>query len=151
MSYEQGISTIGVTMEKEQALSDARDIIRERGAPVIIRLHEEQKITRDRFNTIKKRDTTQTPGITFYAFPIIYNPTAKQREAAGIREVTQVLIKTATLDWNDNGFTMKILKDIDSIRATVIIDGAKYEIRDKQLDSQYQDTCLYVHLGLNRS
>jgi len=150
MSYEQPMSTLGVIMEKEQALNDARNIIRERGAPVIIRLHEEQKITRDRFNTIKKRDTTQTPGITFYAFPVIYNPTAKQREDAGIREATQLLIKTAVLDWTDNGFTVDTLKDIDSIRATVIIGGAKYEIRDKQLDSQYQDTFLYIHLGLNR-
>ena len=150
MSYEQPVSILGTNMEKNQALADARNIIREQGALVTIRLHEEGKITRDSFNTIINRDTTQTPGITFYAFPIIFNPTAKQLADAGIREQTEVLIKTALLDWVDNGFTMDTLKEIDSIRATVIIDNAKYEIKDKQLDSQYQDTFLYVHLGLNR-
>jgi len=150
MSFEQSISTIGITLEKEQALKDAQYFIRERGGPVLIRLHEEQKITRDKFNSVKNRDIVQTPGITFYAFPIIFNPTTKQLDAAGIREVTQVLIKTAVQDWLDNGFTMNTLKDINSIRATIIIDGEKYEIKDKQFDSQYQDTFLYIHLGLNK-
>ena len=144
------ISTVGLEHEKDQALIDARDIIRERGQIIKIRLHVEGKIERDEFNTIIKKDTTQTPGIDFYSFPVIYNPTDKQLEEAGIREKTQVLVKTAVQDWIDNDFTVDTLKDIDSIRATVIIGGAKYEIRDKNLDSQYQDTFLYIHLGLNR-
>lgn len=144
------ISTLGTQLERDQALIDARDIIMERGQTVTVRLHEEQKIERDKFNSIKKRDISQTLGFSMYAFPVIYNPTQKQSEDAGIREKTQVIIKTAVLDWTDNGFTISTLKDINSIRATVIISGAKYEIVDKQLDSQYEDTFLYIHLGLNR-
>jgi hypothetical protein len=45
---------------------------------------------------------------------------------------------------------METLKQPDSIRATVIIEGAKYEIRDKVLESQIGDTFLYVLLGLNK-
>jgi len=147
---DPAIATIGITHEQELSLIDARDIIRERGQIVIIRLHEEQKITRDRFNSIKKRDTTTTPGINFYAFPIIYNPTDKQLETSGLREKTEVIIKTSVLDWTNAGFTVATLKDINLIRATVIIAGSKYEIKDKQLDSQFGDTFLYIHLGLNR-
>lgn len=150
MSYEQPVATIGLSQEQEQALYDARNVIRELGLPVLIRLHEEQKITRDKFNSIKKRNIIQTPGITFYAFPVVFNPTIKQLDDAGIKEQTQVLIKTAVQDWIDNGFTVNTLKNINSIRATVIISDAKYEIRDKNLDSQYGDTFLYIHLGLNR-
>lgn len=144
------ISTVGLEHERDQALIDARDIIRERGQVVKIRLHVEGKIERDEFNTIIKRDVVQTPGIDFYSFPVIFNPTDKQLEEAGIREKTEVLIKTSMLDWTDAGYTLDTLKDIDSVRATVIIGGAKYEIRDKALDSQYGDTYLYIHLGLNR-
>lgn len=146
---DQAVSDIGTTHEKEHALLDARDIIRERGHAVTVRLHDEGNVSRDRLGSIKQR-ATATPDLSFYAFPIIYNPTDKQREKAGLREQTQVLIKTAVQDWVDNGFTVDTLAAIDSIRATIIIKGAKYEIRDKQLDSQYGDTFLYIHLGLNR-
>ncbi len=138
-----------ITLTTNCALQDARDIIKEWGKTITIRLHEEQKITRDKFNSIKNR-TSQTPDRTFYSYPITYNPTDKEADRAGLRERTQVMAKTAMLDWNDAGFTMETLKDINSIRATVIIAGAKYEIRDKVLESQFGDTYLYVLLGLNR-
>jgi len=148
LSFEQPISSLGITGEKNCALADAQHFIRERGAPVIIRLQTESNVTRDRYGSIKKR--TSPGDLTFYAFPIIYSPTVKQLEEAGIREITDVLIKTAVMDWNDAGYTMDTLRVIDSIRATVIINNSKYEIKSKQLDSQYSDTFLYIHLGLNR-
>lgn len=144
------ISVIGVQLEKENALKDAQTIIKLRGAPILVRLYEEPTVERDRYNSIKKRNSNSVPGFTLYSYPIIYNPTEKQREAAGIREVTQVLIKTSVQSWIDNGYTVETLNEIDSIRATIIMRGIKYEIKDKQLDSQYQDTFLYIHLGLNR-
>lgn len=147
---DPAISDIGVALETDHALRDARDIIRERGKLIEIRLHQEQKITRDKFNSIKNRGTGTTPELPFYAYPITFNPTDKEIDAAGLRERTQVLVKTAMLDWNDAGYTMETLKQPDSIRATVIISGVKYEIRDKVLESQMGDTFLYVLLGLNK-
>ena len=150
MIIKQPVSDVGTDMEKCLAMSDARNLLRDRGKCIIIRLHEEDTIIRDDFGAIIKR----IPGVSvdkyFYVFPIIYNPTVKQVEDAGLKEQTQVLIKTAVLDWQENGFDLITLEEIDLIRATVIINGAKYEIKDKQFDSQYQDTFLYVHLGLNR-
>lgn len=144
------IATIGIQHEKELALIDARDYCWERGKQIKLRLHEEQTITRDRFGSIKKRDLAASPELTFYAYPITFNPTDKQMEESGIREKTQVIAYTAMLDWTDAGYTLTTLKDLDSIRMTVIIESAKYEIRDKALNSQFSDTYLYVVLGLNR-
>lgn len=144
------VSDIAMDMNTQMALIDARDIIRELGQQITVQLFEESTVERDKFNSVKKKDLTTTPGITFYAFPIIYNPTDKQLEDSGMREKTHVLIKTAVLDWTDNDFTVDTLKAINSIRANIIIKGAKYEIVTKQLDSQYRETYLYIHLGLNR-
>lgn len=147
---QPAISSIGITHEQENALIDARDVIRQLGKTIEIRLHEEQKITRDKFGSIKNRGTVSTDERTFYAYPVNFNPSDKELDRAGIRERVQVTAKTAMLDWNDAGYTMETLKTIDSIRATVIINGAKYEIRDKVLESQFGDTYLYVLLGLNK-
>lgn len=147
---DPAISDIGATHEQELALIDARNVIRERGKQIEIRLHTEQKITRDKLGSIKNRGTVETDEPTFYAYPVRYNPSDKELDRAGIRERVQVTAKTSTLDWNDAGYSLETLKAIDSIRATVIIDGAKYEIRDKVLESQFGDTYLYVLLGLNK-
>lgn len=144
------VCTTAIDFEKTSALNDARDMIRERGQSVKIHFHLETGITRDTFNSIKKRSQAAAPAVTMYAFPVTYNPTRKDLDEAGIKEKTEVLIKTATLDWIDAGYTVATLKDLDSIRATVIIAGAKYEISSKQLDSQYADSYLYVHIGCNR-
>ena len=138
------------SLDTASALKDARDILRELGKPIKIQLHVEQKITRDKFNSIKNRGTITTPEITFYSYPLKFNPTEKELDRAGIRERTQVLAKTAMLDWNEAGYTMDTLKDLNSVRATVVIEGAKYEIRDSVLESQFVDTYLYVLIGLNK-
>jgi hypothetical protein len=147
---DPAISDIGMIFSQEHALIDARDIIRELGQPVLIRFYEEEDTDRDEFNSIKNQDTTQKPGITFYAFPVIYNPTEKQLERVGIMEKTEVLIKIAMLDWTDAGKSADTLKDLNMGKAKVIIKGATYEVKTKQLDSQYTTTYLYIHLGLNR-
>lgn len=144
------VCSTAIEFEKNSALNDARDMIRERGQAIKIHFHYETGITRDKFNSIKKRSQAAAPAVTMYAFPVIYNPTTKQLDAAGIKEKTEVLIKIAVLDWVDAGYSVATLKDLDSIRASVIIAGAKYEISSKQLDSQYADTFLYIHIGCNR-
>lgn len=147
---DPAISDIGTTHEQGLALIDARNAIRERGQQIEIRLHVEQKITRDKFNSIKNRGTAQTDERTFYAYPVNYNPSTKELDRAGIREKVQVTAKTAMLDWNDAGYYMERLQSLDAVRAIVIIAGSKYEIRDKVLDSQFGSTYLYVLLGLNK-
>lgn len=143
------ISTIGTELELQGALKDAQTIIRLRGALISVRPFEEDEIVRDRFNSIKRHDNDPATDLAFYAYPVVFNPTAKQREDAGINEICQVLIKTALQTWIDYGFDMATLRQLNSIRMQVIMDGVTYEIRDKQFDSQYQNSFLYVHIGLN--
>lgn len=144
------ISRPGVQHEKEHALIDARDIIWERGEQITIRLYEEDTIVRDQFNSIVKREAGEVTDRLFYSYPVIYSPTDKDMEKAGIRERTRVIVYTAMQDWIDYEYTLDTLKDLNSIRMSVIINGAKYEIVDKALQSQFADTYLYVVLGLNR-
>lgn len=149
MSFKKpAISRSKVTLEKQYALRDVSATIQERGHPIEIRLHTESTVQRDRLNSIKKR--TSTTKLSFYAYPLVFNPTDKELDRAGIRERTQVIAHTAMFDWNEEDFDMKRLESLDSIRATVIINNQKYEIKEKSLFSEFSDTYLYVVLGLNK-
>ena len=53
-------------------------------------------------------------------------------------------------DWIDLGFTDKDLSHIDSIRATIVVRGQTYEIKDKNMQDNVGNTFLYVVIGLNR-
>ena len=142
------ISTIGVTHEKELALIDARDIIHERGDDVVIKTNIESAVNRDTFGSIKSR--TNTPTFTFKAYPINFSPTDEQRDNAGLKERTQVIVYTAMQDWMDEGYTLNNLRQLDMIKWRLTMKSVTYEIRDKALNSQFSDTYLYVTLGLNK-
>jgi hypothetical protein len=144
------ISRPGVKLERDQALIDVRDKVNELGDLVEFRLHNEETIKRDEFGNIIKRYNSISDNFELYAFPIIMNPTEKQAENAGLREITHVIIWTSVLDWWEKGYTDERLQFIDSIRMTVIVHGAKYEIKDKNFESDFSDTHLYLTLGLNR-
>jgi hypothetical protein len=139
----------GVAKEKRDALADVQFMVNERGNFVTINLRTETNTERDQFNSIKSRSTT-FDSVTFRAYPIRYNPTPEYVEKVGLREQTQVAIHTTMKDWNDEGFTMEQLKDLDMVRMTCVIADVKYEIKDKALFSQFEDTYLYVVIGLNR-
>jgi hypothetical protein len=150
MSYKQpAVSTIGVIHEKEHALIDCRDIIWERGNDVKFLVNNNSAVNRDKFNAIKSIDNW-TPAFTIKAYPINYSPTEKDMLNAGIKERTQVIIYTAMQDWNDNGYTLQNLKNLDMVRWRISLNGEMYEMRDKNLVSHYYNTFLYVTLGLNK-
>lgn len=148
--YKQpAVPEVGIVHEQEHALIDVRDKIWERGETVQIRLHEETTVERDKFNSIKRKLNT-SPRLNYKAFPITFNPTEEEMKGTGLKERCEVVLYTAMLDWNGDGYTLERLEDIDLTRASVIVRGAKYEIADKALHSQFYDTYLYVILGLNR-
>lgn len=138
-----------ITFESSSALIDAKNVIDELGKQIIINLNFDQTITRDDYSGIKNRNPGGTQKI-WYSYPITFNPTVKQWEATGLKERTEVVFKTSMKDWNDAGYTMERLQTLDMIRARVIINGQNYEVRDKVLDSQFQNTWLYVLIGANR-
>ena len=136
--------------EKCGALRDVYNIIDERGMSVRIELLGEDDVVRDKFGSIKKRDSSGATVLTTKAFPITFTPTDKQKDKAGIRESTSVIIWTAMNAWINAGIDPNILLSIDPIRTRVVINGIEYEIADKNMVDQMFDTFLYVTLGLNR-
>lgn len=143
------ISRSGMTLETSYALIDVQDYVNERGHSITIELYDETTITRDKFNSLKKRGT---PGntLSYYAYPLVYSPNQKQLDAAGIRESVDVMLHTAMKDWNDDDYTMQRLEDLNSIKGKVIIDEMEFEIKEKSLFSQFGETHLYVVIGANK-
>lgn len=137
----------GLSLDTKLALLQTQCVIHKRGSVLYLKLDNEQTIERDSFGSIKKRTT---PIKTIYGMPIIFSPSQKQKDRNGIKEQVQVLVTTAMQDWKDLGFSDKDLSEIDSIRATVVLRGQTYEIRDKNMQDQIGSTFLYVVLGLNR-
>jgi hypothetical protein len=151
MSYKPlAISRPGVELEKQHALRDVLQWVYERGREIIINLHTESTIKRDDYNSIINKDDIIADNFTTYAYPLEFNPTTKQQEKAGIREDVDCIAWTSTQAWLDAGYSISRLKEIDSIRATIIIDDSKYEISEKNHVSDFSDTFLYVVLGLNK-
>jgi len=137
-----------ITFESTSALIDAKSIMDILGKVITIKLSDDFTITKDEYGGIKKRSGTTDK--TFISYPITFNPSTKDWQASGLKEHTEVIFKTSMLDWNNYGYTMQRLETLDMIRARVIINGQNYEIRDKVLDSQFQNTWLYVLIGANR-
>ena len=143
-----GACGVGLSLEEKQTLFQVQCIIKSRGSILYLNLDDDQTIERDEFGSIKKR--TEAPAKPIYGNPIIFSPNQKQKDRNGIRENVQVLVTTPMQCWLDHGFSDKDLSHIDSIRATIVLRGQTYEIRDKSLQGQFGSTFLYVVLGLNR-
>lgn len=143
-----GDCNTGISLEEKQALLQVQCTIQQRGTVLYLKLDDEQTVERDEFGSIKKRN--EAPAKMIYAMPVTFSPTQKDKDRNGIRENVQVLVTTPMQCWLDMGYSDKDLSHIDSIRATIILRGQTYEIRDKALQNQFGSTFLYVVLGLNR-
>lgn len=146
MSCDCNAGRCGVDHEFMLASCDIKRNIDQYGAPVNIRLNQEETVRRDRYGSIINRNANIPNTMNINALPITFSPTDKQKSNAGIRENTDVIIWTAMLDWMNNEYTVK---DINSIKADVIINGETYEITNKSLKDQFGLNFLYVVLGLN--
>jgi hypothetical protein len=136
------VSRMGIHLDQRDALADVQQVCQEMGQLVKISLRDEQDITRDSYNSIKKR--ANVTGLFCYAYPIEFSPTEHQMEKAGIKESVDVLLYTAQQDWIDAGLTYE---GIEVIRTTVEIAGCRYQVKAKNQFSQFSDTYLYITLG----
>ena len=136
----------GVDFEYTQAACDVKRNIDQYGGPIVVRLHQESTVDRDRYNTIKNRTPNATE-LEINALPINFSPTSKQKSDAGIREDVKVMVTTAMQDWINASVT---IEDLNLIKADVILAGSTYELVDKSLRGQLGVNFLYVVLGLNR-
>lgn len=143
---ESGCNT-GISLDELLALQRVQCTVKSRGIPIYIKLDDESTIERDSYGSIKKRESSTT---TIYAYPIVFSPSQKQKDRNGIKNEVEVMVTTPMQCWLDAGFSDTDLSHIDTIRATVFLRGQTYEIKDKNMDSQFGSTFLYVILGLNR-
>jgi hypothetical protein len=134
---------VGVYHERNCALEDARFQIDERGELIQIIERNEVNVSRDRYNSVKKR--SQTTKYSFKTYPIDFNPNERALEKAGLREEVDVVIYTAMKDWSDNGIDFK---DIEPTKMTIKLRGENYEIKQKGLASQFSDTFLWITFGI---
>lgn len=137
----------GKAFELKQAQIDVYNIMVENGAKALFRLSDDSSISRDGLGNVKSRSGSI---LSFYTFPATYGATRKQQEAVGLKEETDLTIHTAVYQWEQRGYDIENLSDIDSIFADVTYRGARYEIVDKSLVDQLGDGYLYVVVGLNR-
>jgi len=137
-----------MAFNRTNALLDAQTVINTLGKQITIKLFIDATINKDNYGNIKSKSTNA--GLAFYSYPLTYSPTQKQWEESGLKEKTDVMIKTAMKTWNDYGYTMERLQSLDMIRAEIIIDTQRFEIKDKVLESQFYDTYLYVLIGANK-
>jgi len=139
--------SIGVQLERDNALQDAYAHCLEYGDEIKIAMLGEPDITRDKYNSIKYRTISSGDNVTFHAFPIVFQPTRLQIEKAGLREDVEVIVTISLKELTAAGFTYN---DIDMIRTVVKVRNERYVVRDKVQDSQFADVFLYVNIGLKK-
>ncbi len=146
LTFPDSVLPVGnIVMPQVCSLADIKNIVDQYGIAIIIQLRNEPEITRDKYNSLKKRGTPDT--ISCRAYPIDYSPSEYQLEKAGLRLNTEVMIHTAMLDYINNSVDFS---DIEIKRSTVILESNRYEISSKNKIGQVQDSWLYIVLGLNK-
>ena len=119
---------------------DAYTICNAYGEDAII--SEVMQDIKDSYGTIVGRDIK---AYTIRVYPVIDNPTQKQIEAGGLREVHECMVYMPTLALEKNNIDpMKLLNTMINIR------GKQYRISEIKEDSKLCDKPIYYVIGLSR-
>lgn len=137
-----------MAFNRTNALLDSQTAINTLGKQITIKLFTDATVNKDNYGEIKGKGTPVS--LTFYSYPLTYSPSQKEWEEAGLKEKVDIMVKTSMKTWNDYGYTMERLQSLDMIRAEIIVDGQRFEIKDKVKESQFFDTYLYILIGANK-
>jgi hypothetical protein len=127
--------------EKNIALRDVYNVVRQYGSTVEILQQTEAQTERDDYGSIINRTATT---ITVNAFPVELDPSEKKLQALGINEQTNVLLHLSKLECDEMGITFD---SINSIIHTFQWLGVEYKITSKRYFSQFNGEYLYIILG----
>jgi hypothetical protein len=133
-----------VNLEVKYAKIEARNVINERGQLITIYIKKESDIVRDEYGSIIKSGTAS---FDMYAFPVVYNPSRREIEKAGLFEESTLLIYTAKLDWEDRSIDFK---DINAIISYIEISGEKFLIKEKGRAGNHANDYLYITFNLSK-
>jgi len=149
-------ANVGTYHERTCILKDVKDTIDERGANIYIDIRTEYDVERDRYLDMARRGQTSAKRFHLKAYPIDYRPSIYRLEKAGLREENDATIWTAMQDWIDAGVDFDDIitggehESINVPRFTVKIDGQTFEIKEKSLVGQVNDTFMYITLGISK-
>lgn len=135
----------GIQFEANCAKMEIETSINERGTGLIFKDNNNETVTRDRLNSIIH--TANTPALMIKAFPVQFDPTRRQIEAASRREITDVNLFTPMASWDNLGL------DVDQVRtefARMVLIGETYKIEEVSVSSHFSETFLYMTFGLNK-
>jgi hypothetical protein len=141
--FEFTSAVVGTYHERNCILADVKNICDERGDIVQMIFRGESNVTRDSYNSIAQR--AQTPKYFFRCYPVEHNPSIRQLEKAGLREASECVAYFAMKDFITYGIDFN---DLDMARVTVKLQGNDYEIKEKGMSLQVNDTFGYITLGL---
>ena len=122
---------------------DVKAMVDERGDHLRVFPRGEADVVRDKYNSLQRR--LQNSKLFMRCFPVEFQPTDEQLQKAGLREMTDVLIYTAALDWINAGIDFR---DIDHTRTTFQLQGRTYEVKQKGRATQLNDFYAYYTFGL---
>lgn len=142
------MNDIDIALEQCSAKRDIMDVALQYGDMLHVYLRVEGDVNRDIYGDIKSGDVEPTKlKIPIPAFPITFNPNARQLEKAGVREECEFLCYTPYGSWQMEGYEFD---DIDVIRSTVSYKGHKYLIKEKGQVGQFGGELMYITLALKR-
>jgi len=128
-----------------EARKEVQWIVNNEGSLIHIVLRDETNVTRDDYNSIKRK--AQSKSFWVKAYPIIENPSKNELDETGLKEDCQVSVKTAYQDWIDAGYD---LNDIILNRSTVKHNAETYKIVDRNNLTRFGNSYLYIVLGLRK-
>jgi hypothetical protein len=112
-------------------------------------LRNEDDISRDDYNSIKAYQEAATKTYDIGVCNIVYSPNQHQLERAGLYEQSEVMIKTPTKCWLDQGISFK---DIDIKRMSVSFGDEVFKLKEKGRDQVVVGTTpLYYSFGLTKN
>jgi hypothetical protein len=146
---------IDLTAEQCEALQDTQEMMAEQGVLTEVILRSEPDVARDNLGAIKRR---AYPAEKRYKFrgEFIRQPGWKKLEKIGVREGCDAAVTYAVKDWLDAGILQtarfgESFKAVDTIRSSVLVDGAEWKIKDKGLSGRLGDVVLFISFGLQEN
>lgn len=134
------------------AMKEVACITSNYGTQIEIHDSTESNIVRDEYASIIAVPSTFT---AVYAFPILFNPTRKDLEKAGIAEHVDVIMYVARKEFLDKGLSYASSLDVGRTRIIYKVPGVtggtepgmQFTLKEKSLISQFGGEYLYVVLG----
>lgn len=133
------------------ALNDIKCNAQEWGLAVSYNPRTAATVVKDRMGTVKRyNNDAESPAVTalsLYAFPVIFNPSTRDVEKAGLRERYEVIIYTPRLYWAEASITFD---NIQVEPSTFTIQGNTYEIKEKNQANHLRTDFLQYVFGLHK-